>query len=72
MRISTDKTDPGYRPDAYIHTVFLNNERMVDCYTADEEKGEVLVARKSLPGERPDQKEWLYGKVRIVIEGGAG
>ena len=61
MRISVNKHDHGFVPDAYMYTVFFNNERRDDCFTADEEAGLVWVFRPA-----PLGAEVLYGKVRIV------
>ena len=61
MRISVNKNDPGFVPDPYMYTVFLNDERLHGCVMADEEKGEVMTL---LGG--PSRHEVFTGKVRIV------
>jgi hypothetical protein len=40
MRVSTDKMDFGYVPDAYNYRVFLDGVELLNCVTADEELGE--------------------------------
>jgi len=42
MRLSVDKTDPGYSSDAFGATVTLDGKLLGRCITADEESGEAL------------------------------
>jgi hypothetical protein len=39
MRISVNKTDSGYRPDASKFTVMIDGVKLGGCITADEELG---------------------------------
>ena len=39
MRVSVKKQDPGYVPDPQNYEVFLDGEKLLNCHTADEEKG---------------------------------
>lgn len=44
MRVSSNKSDPGYRPDLIGRVIiYLGNRRVAQCITADEELGEVHV-----------------------------
>lgn len=45
MRISTDREDPGYIPDAYKYVVRLNGEQVHYWLTADDYRGIVVVLR---------------------------
>lgn len=42
MRISADKHNDAYFPDAEFSAVFLNGERVLDCILADDERGCVV------------------------------
>lgn len=52
MRISALKDDPGYRDDAYQFNIFLNGVKRTDCFTADEETGEVVAYTADENGNR--------------------
>ncbi len=43
MRISADKTDPGFRPDWWRYAAYLDGREIPMCITADEEQGFVIV-----------------------------
>ncbi|MCK5017393.1 MAG: hypothetical protein KAS32_10035 [Candidatus Peribacteraceae bacterium] len=72
MRISTDKTDFGYKLYAYKHEVYLNNKIVSECITADEDLGFVIVLYRNPKGEfelnhstnKPKTKI-IKGKVKI-------
>ena len=42
MRISVRENDPGYHPQAYKCEPMLDGKKVKDCFTADEETGEVF------------------------------
>ena len=79
MRKSVRKNDPGYDLRAYKCQVFVDGQKVDDCFTADEEKGEAWVFDRDKSGhfiidnygERPREK-CLKGVVRIVMEGENG
>lgn len=43
MRVSIREEDPGFVEDGQKYTVFLDGEKIQNCFTADEETGEVFV-----------------------------
>jgi hypothetical protein len=43
MRLSVDKSDPGYSINAYNHEAYLDGVKVNHCVTADEELGEVTL-----------------------------
>ena len=70
MRLSCDKTDPGYSQWCFTPSIeiFLDGEKIEGCITADEEKGEALVYTKEIPQSTTEiPTEILYGEV--VIKG---
>jgi hypothetical protein len=72
MRVSVKKNDSGYRPDYRYYEVFLDGQKLDNCFTADEERGEVWVHPKDEHGRflrAADDKlteECLRGQVTIV------
>lgn len=42
MRLSAAENDKGYHPQAYLCTVYLDGQKLSNCITADEEKGECV------------------------------
>ncbi len=82
MRISTDKSDPGYRPDTRGITVLLDGVAIAGPYaspdikvvTADSDEGMAIVHR-AIPGtcialrvqEGRSVPEVLFGKVEIRL-----
>jgi hypothetical protein len=42
MRLSYDRKDPGYHEGAMFCEVYLDGERLTNCITADEERGEAI------------------------------
>lgn len=75
MRSSTDKTDPGFDPDAWSKglIITLNGRVVRDCVTADEERGEVWCLVRSpkggfeLTADRTEVRRIChYGKVVIT------
>ena len=73
MRKSVKKDDKGYDPNAAMnYEVWLNGLKVDDCFTADEESGEVWVHVKDNEGrlvldlEKNEIKsKCLKGKVEI-------
>jgi len=73
MRKSVKKNDKGYDPYAGMHyEVWLNGLKVDDCFTADEESGEVWIYVKDNEGwfiidlEKNEVKsKCLKGKVEI-------
>lgn len=71
MRLSTLKTDPGYKPSAELrkYEVFLNGVKETLCETADEEQGYIVRVMKVY--DRYQRKAILrrsgkiFGKVEI-------
>lgn len=43
MRKSVRKDDPGYDPCAIYYDVYINGKKLLNCFTADEEKGEAYI-----------------------------
>lgn len=66
MRISVFPDDPGY-PVQGVYDVYLDGNRLTNCYTADDELGEVVVfdseAAVETFGDVPTKT--LRGKVSI-------
>lgn len=76
-RISVVPGDPGYRCRPGDYAVFLNDERLEDCVTADVERGLCLVYLRDGSGEiitTPDgtgfATYWKTGKVEICFAEG--
>lgn len=70
MRVSLNKYDPAYTPDAQ-YDIYLDGEAVRHDVTADEEAGEVLCAASDKKGNiLADDDEIVhevrYGKVRII------
>lgn len=73
MRLSTDKSDRGYGDASHAH-VTLNGIRIMDCVTADEELGEVVVLKRGRDGKYVIEGdnvacETRKGDVKITFEG---
>lgn len=77
MRLSVDKSDPGYSPQAVQMRprVFLDGVRMERVVTADEERGEVVRYRTGPDGRmvvaadgESLEREVLVGAVRIEVD----
>ena len=73
MRKSVRQSDIGYDPQAQKYIIYFNGEKINNCFTADEEIGEVHVYKKYQDGEfvlNHDntiiEEETLYGDVKIV------
>jgi hypothetical protein len=76
MRISVQKNDPDYRPDAHRYKVYFNDELCNDIIVADEDKGKVEVVCRDESGRviyeyglRGYKSEIKRGKVEIVPPG---
>ena len=74
MRISVLKEDPGYHKCAHLCIPYFNGEKLPDCITADEERGEVWVMKRDENGNHIINKEEdmveieiLKGEVKIKI-----
>lgn len=65
MRISTKKTDLGYHPLAHLAKVFLDDQELRYCVTADEEKGEAVV-EKDWSGNPLDDL-LIHGRIRVEM-----
>ncbi|OAI29767.1 hypothetical protein A1351_23305 [Methylosinus sp. R-45379] len=70
MRISVDKSDPGYRPDARLFTAYLNGEKLEHCLTADDEAGEAVINYKDESGNFAHDgvtllRRTLFGQIEI-------
>ena len=76
MRVSILKGDIGFNEEAWKYGVYLDGERIEYVFTADEERGIVVVFDPSASGSfmkgRPDQSvmKELTGEVRLVEEFG--
>lgn len=73
MRKSVKKNDPGYDAEAHKYTVYFNGEKLDNCFTADEEKGEAWVYALNRDGDFIiDNGEMatkcLSGKVTIILD----
>mgnify|MGYP000105891238 CR=1 FL=1 len=71
MRSSVKEGDQGYHPLAHKCKVTLNNEDIDNCFTADEELGEVHVNVEDenyqyIIEDDCIKTEILYGKVEII------
>lgn len=78
MRLSIDKDDRGYSPEAIAHCkVLLNGVDVTNrCFTADEEEGKVWCVKWNELGKAfvdPSgniAKEVLEGRVEILLDEG--
>lgn len=74
MRKSVKKDDPGYDPLATHYSPFLDGGYVFNCFTADEELGEVWIYELDEKGQyRIDEEEnlkikCLKGKVEIKLK----
>lgn len=71
MRLSVEKSDPGYDPrcfDANLH-IYLDGVQLNNCITADEEKGECLVLdfENTHSSMSEIARKTLHGSVEIVF-----
>lgn len=78
MRISLKKDDPGYQENANKYRVMFDGIERLDCFTADEELGEIhcyVIKASKVTGERMrlldnNTREYAtvieYGKVEII------
>lgn len=64
MRVSVSKNDKGFVVDASNYEVFLNGEKLSNCFTADEELGEAHCYKEKVDFCE-DRIEILKGKVEI-------
>jgi len=74
VRLSVRKNDPGYHSRAWGVVVYLNGQKISNCVTADEEKGEVFLLKKDSDGAYMKNRagddvkiERKTGEVRIVV-----
>ncbi len=74
MRLSTDPTDPGYRPGLHGVRVFFEGAEVLHVFTADEEQRLIVQAdldelgRLQLtPDKTQVRKVTRYGHVRILM-----
>ncbi len=69
MRLSADKSDPGFRPDCWKYEVVFDGEKVRECITADEEAGEALFFVKPLKhdGDGNLMTELRRGRVEIRL-----
>ena len=51
MRLSVRKDDPGYNPRARRYQPYLDGERVLHCFTADEELGRVWCHKTAANGK---------------------
>ena len=73
MRLSVKKSDPGYRPDAHQYKPYLNGVLVKNCFTADEDRGYVLVYKTDENGNYLLNElrteiltKKLFGKVELI------
>jgi hypothetical protein len=68
MRISADKTNPDYKPNAHLATVYLDGCKRNDVITADEERGHIIrIARD----ENSDViVDLVSGELMVMMETG--
>lgn len=59
MRVSIKKEDKGYTESPYKFSVYLNDIIRLDCITADEEKGFIVVIKYG-------SEKIIFGKVKII------
>ncbi len=50
MKISVDKNNPNYRPDATAFTVYLDGKLLEHCVTADDKLGEAWIYQQDKHG----------------------
>ena len=74
MRISADRSDPGFDHSYRSAIVFLNGKRVQRCITADEDLGVVIVHAVGADGnvifdrEKGEVvREEVRGSVRVVL-----
>ncbi len=70
MRMSVRDTDPDFDPLAYDYMPYLDGEPILNCHTADEEKGTIEVWKQNIDGTYCIENgalvsETLTGKVEI-------
>ena len=79
MRISVNRDDVAYSPNAGRCRVLLDGAPLEDCYTADEERGEAFVLVRDTDGhfvELCDEygrrllTERMTGAVRVAFDTG--
>lgn len=63
-RVSAMPDDVGYRPDAYLFSIFLDGREVEACHTADERDGTVYVYQYRPGSPRPTTAR-LTGDVEI-------
>jgi hypothetical protein len=66
MRISTQKSDPGYDPEIHLNQkleIFVDGKKIETAVTADTDEGFVLCYGRNAKGRVVEQK--LTGKVEI-------
>lgn len=64
MRVSADKSDPGYTPNTAPLIVFFNGLELQGCLTADEERG-IAVIRNIDEDGRVLEHVTLHGHVHV-------
>jgi hypothetical protein len=70
MRLSVDKDDPGYSPDAFKAKVTLDGVELRNCVTADEEQGvAICYIDKPFRGDTVP-RETRSGVVKIIMPDG--
>lgn len=67
MRISVLPGDKGYPPNG-MYDVYFNGKRLVNCYTADDVLGEVVVYDVESPALFPDEIPMRILRGRVSIE----
>lgn len=69
MRLSANKSDPGYRPDVFKYDieVYCDGALVESCETADEEEGfAIFLTGKSVGGHGEEiERVTVRGKVEI-------
>lgn len=73
MRMSVKKNDSGYHKRAHSFKVLLDGKYLQDCFTADEDKGYVLINKRDKNGQLLLNKdktelitEKIFGKIEIM------
>ena len=75
MRVSIDKNDIGYIPDAFFYTVFFDGKKLDHCVMADDVSGECIIHVTDDKGKlvldwlkRNIKRKSIFGKVEILKE----
>ncbi len=74
MKVSCRKGDKDYKPEAIFNKIYLDGEQLMQCFFADDKKGEAHCWKTNLKGDFVFDKEnkdvetiVLKGNVKIEL-----